>query len=89
MKKIINGKLYDTDTAEFIHSYETKPGIFHQVKKSLYKKTNGEFFSTAILLNDPCADLIFYLESNKEAKYWISEHTSIESYVEIFGPVEE
>jgi len=45
MKKIINGKKYDTDTATFICSYVFSNRMdFHFYRKALYQKKTGEFF---------------------------------------------
>ena len=45
MKKIINGKRYDTETAEFCGSREYGyPGDFDHVSEELYQKRTGEFF---------------------------------------------
>ena len=45
MRKIINGKLYDTSTAEFIgnDSYSNSRD-FHHWSEELYQKRTGEFF---------------------------------------------
>ena len=45
MKKIINGKVYDTDTAKLIGSWDN--GIYgdlDSVSEDLYRKRTGEFF---------------------------------------------
>lgn len=45
MKKIINGKKYDTDTATFICSYVfSNCTDFHFYRKALYQKKTGEYF---------------------------------------------
>lgn len=46
MKKIIQGRLYDTETAKRCGSYESNPSKsdFHWYRESLYQKKNGEFF---------------------------------------------
>ena len=46
MKKIINGKLYDTDTAKVVGFYENarSRGDFSHMEETLYKKRTGEFF---------------------------------------------
>lgn len=45
MKKIINGKKYDTETATFICSYVFSNRMdFHFYRKALYQKKTGEFF---------------------------------------------
>lgn len=46
MKRIINGKRYDTDTAQFIKTYSSGLSIsdFRYYDESLYLKKTGEFF---------------------------------------------
>lgn len=45
MKKIINGKLYDTDTAKGLGSWSNGEwGDFSHVEETLYRKRTGEFF---------------------------------------------
>lgn len=45
MRKIINGKLYDTDTATLIGSYRySTPRDFSHVFEYLYQKSTGELF---------------------------------------------
>lgn len=46
MKKIINGKKYDTNTAECVGEFENScnRGDFNFVRELLYKKKTGEFF---------------------------------------------
>ena len=46
MKRIINGKRYDTDTAEFIKTYRSDLSIndFRYYDETLYLKKTGEFF---------------------------------------------
>lgn len=45
MKKIINGKLYDTSTAHLVGEWDNqRHGSFDYVAESLYRKRTGEFF---------------------------------------------
>lgn len=46
MKKIINNKKYDTDTAKCIGSWDngTMPSDLDYLSESLYKKRTGEYF---------------------------------------------
>ena len=46
MKKIINGKLYNTQTAKALASRDNhcQPGSFDYVEEILYRKKTGEFF---------------------------------------------
>lgn len=46
MKRVIEGKIYDTNTAEEIHSWESAhmPGDFHYYSESLFVTPRGNFF---------------------------------------------
>jgi hypothetical protein len=46
MKKIINGKRYDTETAEKVHTWDNGhyPGDFHMYEERLYRTKKGMFF---------------------------------------------
>lgn len=100
MKKIINGRKYDTETAKHIGTrYEGRPGSFEFFSEELYRKKTGEFF----ILGDggprspytrdddgniagACC-IVPYTE--KQAKKWVEEYCSADTYEEIFGEVEE
>lgn len=83
MKKIIGGKRYDTETAEFI-GYEQYlyPGQLNYWREELYRKRNGEFF-LYVSGNAEIRPL-----SIKEAQEWTEKHLSADRYEEIFGKVE-
>ncbi|MDD6445059.1 MAG: hypothetical protein PUF81_04360 [Lachnospiraceae bacterium] len=101
MKKIINGKKYDTETAECMGSWENGYGHndFKSVEESLYRKKTGEFF-----LYGEGGAMSIYAESygdttcggekiipltEDEAKEWAENHLDGDTYEDIFGPVEE
>lgn len=46
MKRVINGKRYDTDTARYICSWSNhrKSGDFDECEQSLYLTRNGQYF---------------------------------------------
>lgn len=46
MKKIINGKRYDTDTAEVVHDWSNGYycNDFHYCEETLYKTKSGAYF---------------------------------------------
>ena len=46
MKKVIAGKLYDTDRAQVIHNWSngSDRGNFHTMEETLYKTKSGAFF---------------------------------------------
>lgn len=102
MKKIINGRLYDTDTAKAIGSYSNGYGAgdLYYLDETLYRKKTGEFF----LFGDGGAWTIYGVEcgnrcwsggtgiypiSEKDAQEWVEEHLDADTYMELFGAVEE
>lgn len=101
MKKIINGKKYDTNTAEKVFGWHYgRPGDHDYVHEELYRKKNGDFFLFGegganseygvwvdnSHLTDSCNIVPLSVE---EAKKWAEKHISAEKYEEIFGEVEE
>lgn len=101
MKKVINGKMYNTDTAvdkgKWWNGYSTTD--FHYVYETLYQKKTGEFFlygegGSLSQYAQPCGtgqcggeEIIPMTES--EAKEWSEEKLDADEYIEIFGEVEE
>lgn len=75
MRKIINDKMYDTETAEKIatHSVEV-----------LYKKKTGEYF---LARKGGRVDITPF--TLKQAKEWLSEHDFVDEYIMEFGKPEE
>lgn len=101
MKKIIDGKKYDTDTAEALGVLSSggRPGEFTYQCETLYRKKNGEFFlhgvggpysSYAIIDGDDNAgsEQIRPL-TEEEARAWAEEPLTGDEYEAIFGEVEE
>lgn len=101
MKKIIAGKLYDTETAVAIgdNGY-SNPGDFHYWWETLYKKKTGEFFLFGEGGPASCYGEQFAQNSwrsgseirplsEDEAKEWAMENIDADDYMEHFGPVEE
>ena len=96
MKKIIGGKLYDTETAIRIGECNNgeMPTSFHYQSETLYRKKNGEFF----LLIDgvPEKSSGYYITTCKiekinleHAKEWCELNLSGEEYMDVFGQVNE
>ena len=103
MKKIINGRMYNTETAKFIgnYSYLLDSNDFRRFSESLYRKKTGAFFfygwggpmtKYAERGEDPNTwgdgEAITPC-TEKEAKEWAEEHLSADKYIETFGAVEE
>lgn len=102
MKKIIGGKVYDTETAKKLAWWQNMPDVrdFHQVTERLYRKKTGEFF-----LHGEGGPLTQYAQETgtnswsggerimpltfAEAKAWAEEHLDGEEYEAIFGAVTE
>ena len=85
MRKVIRGKMYDTNTAEKLCEY--KVSKFHSIYETIYRKTNGEFFK----LVENFVDNFFGITplSIDEAKEIIEVRFDGDEYEEIFGKVEE
>lgn len=89
MKKIINGKKYDTDTATLCGSY-VRPFLFSNEMEHtmLYRKTNGEFFFFNCIGEPTVYDSITTVTEDK-AKKWAENYLSVDDYENIFGEVSE
>lgn len=101
MKKIIGGKLYDTDTAKAIKSSTTSyPRQFDYCEETLYRKRTGEYF----LAGEGGARSRYAKRidqstwgggegivplSYAEAMEWAEASMSPEEYLAEFGPVSE
>ncbi len=101
MKKIINGRRYDTQTAKLVGytSYST-PGSLGYWSEDLYRKKTGEYF-----LHGQGGPMSRYSErsgentwsygheirplSLEEAQEWAEKYLSGDEYEKIFGEVEE
>lgn len=101
MKKIINGKRYDTETAEFCGSHEYGyPGDFNYVSEELYQKRTGEFFlygegganskyREEISMNSWSGGERIIPLTEDEAKEWAEEYLDAEEYEKLFTVAEE
>ena len=102
MKKIIEGKLYDTDTAKEVGMWANAGSWrdFSHMVERLYRKRTGEFF-----LHGQGGPATKYAESTGQnswsggskiipltvasARKWAEEHLDADEYAEIFGMPEE
>lgn len=101
MKKIINGRRYDTTSAKEVgYDYYSNPGDFSYWRETLYRKNTGEFFlhgeggpnskySQSVGLNEWSGGERIMPMSLEEAQKWAEEHLSAEEYESIFGVIEE
>jgi len=102
MKKIINGKVYDTDKATLKGTYSNAGSWrdFNHIEESLYLKRTGEFFLHGE--GGPATRYAERVDSNswsggseiipvsfKDAQRWAEEHLTASEYESIFGEVEE
>ena len=102
MKKIINGKLYDTDTAKCVGAWSNNRSRrdFSSCDETLYRKRTGEFFlhgegGPMTKYAQSCGDNtwsggeeIIPLSAEK-ARAWAEEKLDADDYGEIFGMPDE
>lgn len=102
MKKIINNKAYDTETAKELGSWDNGRygNDFGAVSETLYRKKTGEFFlygeggpmtkyAVAEGSNSWRGGSRIMPLSFQEAREWAEEHLNGEEYEAIFGEVVE
>lgn len=100
MKKIINGKVYNTETAQEAGSWSNHLSVrdFSRCDETLYRKRTGEFF-----LHGEGGALSRYAEPGNgnmrgpgesirpmtfdEAREWAEEKLTAEEYEQIFGEI--
>ena len=101
MKKIINGKMYDTDTAKELGSWSNgySTNDFNFVNETLYRKRTGEFFlcgeggamtkySTRTGDSWSSGKEIIPLNYEK-AQEWAESNLDADEYEQIFGAIAE
>lgn len=102
MKKIINNKVYDTETAQelasWANTWDTRD--FHHVCETLYRKRTGEFFlcgeggpmtqyARTIGQNEWLGGEKIFPLSAENARKWAEEHLDADDYIELFGEPKE
>lgn len=101
MKKIINGKVYDTETAQVLGSWSNMSDrSFERIDETLYRKRTGEFFLHGE--GGPMSRYAVQIGQNNwrggekitplswdDARSWVESHLNSEDYERIFGPVSE
>lgn len=101
MKKIINNRLYDTDTARLLGEWDNGLGLrdFDFLQEALYRKRTGEHFlyghggartkysehAHGLWTDGEAITPLTY----EEAVSWAEEHLSADEYIAVFGPVSE
>ena len=102
MKKIIDGRLYNTDTARKLGSYENMADCrnFHYYCEALYQKRTGEYFlygeggpmtqyARAIDQNSWSGGERIMPQTVESARKWAEEHLDADDYAEAFGMPDE
>ena len=100
MKKIINGKSYNTDTATFIGEYAVgRDGDFAYFCERLYRTRKGQYFlyheggPNSKYGKWECGTGYWTkdieLLDEEEAKAWGEQYMDADEYEEVFGAVEE
>lgn len=102
MKKIINGKVYDTETAQEVGIWSNNLSYrdFGWCSETLYRKKTGEYFIHG--KGGPASRYAEAVGSNswgfgerimpltyKEATEWAEKHLDCDEYEQIFGKVTE
>ena len=95
MKQIINGKKYDTETADYFGACEAtnlKGGFIERI--ALFRKDNGEYFLHNHLrelswIGDHVINLSISPLTEEEAKKWAEKHLSVERYEAFLGKCRE
>lgn len=101
MKKIINGKMYNTETAKLLGEMESRrnKADFYYYCESLYLKKTGEYFlfgeghglspyGKSYGNSSGWGEKIMPFTID-EAKEWAEENLDADEYIKIFGEVEE
>ena len=99
MKKIINGKKYDTETAKLLAT-STRGNGFDYCREELYRKRTGEFFifgeggayteyASHPELNCWGPGEKFIPLTEEKARKWAESYLEVDEYEKIFGIVEE
>ena len=90
VNKVINGKLYNTETAQMLIEAEVAHDNYGIPIASarLYRKRTGEYF---LCTYDDISETLGIkpLPSLSEAKAWAEKHLDGNEYQEIFGEIEE
>ena len=101
MKKIIKGKMYNTETAEMVGKmWESSPRDFSFYREKLYRKKTGEFFlygeggpaskyAERCGLNEWCGGSKIMPFTEEEAREWAERELTADEYIKIFGEVKE
>ena len=87
MKKVIKGKIYDTDKAKELGRWTPNPygNDFNYHQETLYLKRTGEFFIHEERYGSNKIRPLTY----EEAQAWVEDHLDGDGYMAIFGEPDE
>lgn len=93
MNKVIKNRLYDTETATAIATYDARYCPLYKVGfiATLYRKKTGEYFlytKGGVFEDYPDQERIDP-KTPDDAKEWCAKNLSGDEYMKIFGAVEE
>ena len=91
MRRIINGKMYNTETAECLAYWDNRlpRNDFNYLGQELYRKKTGELFF-AFYAGALAGDFERIKKTTAEqAKEWLESHNLVDEYIAIFGEPEE
>lgn len=94
MRQIINGKKYDTETANYFGTCEIPTISGFRKRIDLYRKNNGEYFLHSYLqelgwIGSSTVSLSIFPVTEKEAKKFAERYLSVARHEAIFGVVQE
>ena len=97
VKRIIDGKLYNTETAKCIASITVEDYCIGSCSESLYIKNTGEWFRFITNLGSDfqgggnCRGKGYDIEpySEEQVKGWLIAYDFVDQYIEYFGELEE
>ena len=103
MKTIINGKMYNTETAKKLMTWDNGYGVsdLAYCEETLYRKKNGEYFlygngnaGSKYAKSIPSSSCYgpgegFKLLTESEARHLVEKNADVEDYIRIFGEPEE
>lgn len=104
MRRIIDGRLYDTDTARQVgstwHTDGFRRGDFHYYEEEMYRKRTGEYFlhgwgGAETKYAEPVG--LTGLQGGEgivpidqpTARQWAEDHLSVDEYIAAFGEPDE
>ena len=100
-KKIINNHMYNTETAKQLGYWSNgyTPSDFYFAEETLYQKDTGEYFlvgcggamSSYSEFDEDfrCGSTIFIPFTEEEAKKWVMDRLDADTYITLFGKIEE